>query len=60
MVYDLFPGDVIHIGTALKLTIVAVEDNLVRLGLEAPEGENADAVGICLKAHAEKGSWTLN
>ena len=39
MVYDLSPGDVIHIGDAVTLTIVAVEGNLIRFGLESPDGE---------------------
>ena len=32
MVYDLSPGDVLHIGDAVTLTVVAVEGNLIRFG----------------------------
>jgi hypothetical protein len=39
MVYDLSPGDVLHIGEAVTLTVVAVEGDLIRFGLEPPDGE---------------------
>jgi len=39
MVYDLSPGDVIHIGDAVTLTVLAVEGDLIRFGLETPDGE---------------------
>ena len=42
MVYDVSPGDVIHIGETVTLTLVAVEGNLIHFGLEAPEGECPD------------------
>ena len=50
MVFDLTPGDVVRIGYGLTLTVLAVEDDLIRLGLESPErcpvagrdGEGAD------------------
>ena len=38
MVYDLSPGDVVHIGNAVALTVLAVEGDLIRFGLEMPEG----------------------
>jgi hypothetical protein len=37
MEYDLSPGDVILIGEAVALTVVAVEGNLIHFGLESPE-----------------------
>lgn len=43
MVFDLSPGEVIHIGAAVTLTVLAVEGDLVRFGLETPEGENPGA-----------------
>ena len=42
MVYDLSPGDVIHIGETVTVTLVAVEGNLIHFGLESPEGECPD------------------
>ena len=45
MVYDLSPGDVVHIGDAVTLTVMAVEGDLIRFGLESPEGASPDAGG---------------
>ena len=42
MVYDLSPGDVMYIGDAVTLTVVAVEGNLIHFGLESLEGECPD------------------
>jgi len=42
MVYDVSPGDVIHIGETVTLTLVAVEGNLIHFGLESPAGECPD------------------
>ena len=39
MVSDRSPGDVLHIGDAVTLTVVAVEGDLIRFGLESPDGE---------------------
>jgi sRNA-binding carbon storage regulator CsrA len=38
MVFDLSPGDVVRIGEAVTLTVLAVEGELIRVGLESPEG----------------------
>jgi hypothetical protein len=38
MVFTLTPGEAIQIGDVITLTVLAVEDDLIRLGLEAPEG----------------------
>jgi hypothetical protein len=39
MEYDLAPGDVLHIGEAVTLTVLAVEGELVRLELAPSEDE---------------------
>jgi hypothetical protein len=35
MVFDLSPGDVLRFGDDTTLTVLAVEDELVRFGLES-------------------------
>jgi hypothetical protein len=60
MVYDLSPGDVIHIGDAVTLTVVAVEDNLIRFGLESPSGECPDATSDGQLADRKQSWWELN
>ena len=60
MVYDLSPGDVIHIGDAVTLTVVAVEGNLIRLGLESPDAECPDAGPDSPQADQKPGWWKLN
>jgi hypothetical protein len=35
MLYDVAPGDVLHIGETVKLTVLAVEGDAIRFGLEA-------------------------
>ena len=60
MVYDLSPGDVIHIGDAVTLTVVAVEGNLIRFGLESPESECPDAGPDCQQADPKQEWWQLN
>ena len=60
MVYDLSPGDVVHIGNAVALTVLAVEDDLIRFGLETPEGASPDAGPDCQQAEPEQGWWALN
>jgi hypothetical protein len=42
MIVDLSPGDVIHIEAAFTLTVLAVEGDLIRFGLEPPEGKRLD------------------
>ena len=59
MVYDLSPGDVLHIGDAVRLTVVAVEGNLIRLGLESPDGECPDAGTDGQQANPTHGWWEL-
>jgi hypothetical protein len=60
MVYDVAPGDVIHIGDGVRLTIAAVEGDLIRLGVEALDGERSDAGPDCQQAHAKPGWWERN
>ncbi len=43
MLFDLSAGEVIHIGGAITLTVLAVEGDLIRFGLETPEGESPGA-----------------
>jgi hypothetical protein len=40
MLFNLSPGEVIHIGDAVTLTVLAVEGDLIRFGLETLEGAN--------------------
>ena len=37
MVLDLSPGDVVCIGDTVTLTVLAVEDDLIRFGVESLE-----------------------
>jgi hypothetical protein len=37
MLFDLAPGDTIRIGDGVTLTVLAIEGDLIRLGLESPE-----------------------
>ena len=60
MVYDLSPGDVLHIGDAVTLTVMAVEGNLIRFGLELPDGERPDAGPERQQADPKQGWWELN
>jgi hypothetical protein len=41
MLFTLSPGEAIRIG-AVTLTVLAVDGDLIRFGLEAAEGENPD------------------
>jgi sRNA-binding carbon storage regulator CsrA len=43
MIFNLSPGDVIHIGYAVTLTVLAVEGDLIRIGLETPERKSSGA-----------------
>jgi hypothetical protein len=65
MIFDLSPGDAIHVGDAVTLTVLAMEGDVIRFGLEAPEGASpgAGAVGKDVKAADLKGrrnGWELN
>jgi hypothetical protein len=61
MVFDLSPGDVVHIGDAVTLTVLAIEDDLIRVGLEFPEdcpGADVGWEGADLKP--QQAWWELN
>jgi hypothetical protein len=60
MVHDLSPGDVVHIGNAVALTVLAVEGDLIRFGRETPEGASPDAGPDCQEADPMQGWWELN
>jgi hypothetical protein len=60
MVYDLSPEDVLHIGDAVTLTVLAVEGDLIRFGLEPPDGERPDAGPERQQADPTQGWWELN
>ena len=62
MVVDLSPGDVVRVVGAVTLTVLAVEDGLIRFGLETPEGESpVEGVG-CEEPGLEptQNWWELN
>ena len=42
------------------LTVVAVEGNLIRFGLESPEGDCPDTGPDCQQADPKQGWWELN
>jgi hypothetical protein len=59
MVFDLTLGDVVRIGDGLTLTVLAVEDDLIRFGLESPEacpGAVGDGEGAEPKPRRRSGS----
>ena len=60
MVYDLSPGDVVHVGGAVALTVLAVEGDLIRFGLVTPERARPDASPDCQRAVPKQGWWALN
>ena len=60
MVYDLSPGDVVRIGNAVALTVLAVEGDLIRFGLETPDGTSPDEGSDCQQADPNQGWWELN
>ena len=62
MVFDLSPGDVIRIGDGVTLTVLAVEDDLIRFKLESPEGACPGAGMGCEEpgVKARQSWWELN
>jgi sRNA-binding carbon storage regulator CsrA len=43
MIFDLSAGEIIRIGEAVTLTVLAVEGDLIRFGLETPDGASPAA-----------------
>jgi hypothetical protein len=43
MVFNLSAGEVVHIGDAVTLTVLGVEGDLIRFGLETLEGASPGA-----------------
>jgi hypothetical protein len=60
MLYDLSPGDAIRIGDAVTLTVMDVEGNLIRFGLDSPDGERPDAGPDGQQADSKQGWWENN
>ena len=60
MLYDLSPGDVMHIGETVTLNVVAVEGNLIRFGFESPDGGCPGAGTDGQQADPKQGWWELN
>jgi hypothetical protein len=44
MTCDLSPGDAVHFGNAVTLTVLAVEDDLIHFKVESPERDYASPV----------------
>jgi hypothetical protein len=57
MLYDLSPGDVMHIGETVTLNVVAVEGNLIHFGLESTDGECPDTGLGDRQQHDPKQVW---
>ena len=60
MVYDLSAGDVLHIGDAVTLTVLDIEGELIRFGLESSEAKRPDAGSACQHDNPTHGWWELN
>jgi hypothetical protein len=60
MVFDLPPGDVIRIGEGVTLTVLAMEGDQIRFGLELPEIECPDPGLDCKDVSPKEGWWGFN
>jgi hypothetical protein len=61
MWYDLSPGDVIHIGETVTLTVLAVEGKLIHFGLESPESKSPNTgLGDRQQEDPKQDWWGLN
>jgi hypothetical protein len=61
MVFDLSPGDVVHIGDGVTLTVLAIEEDAIRFGLELPDGCPAAGMeGDRATSHPRRSGWELN
>jgi hypothetical protein len=61
MVTSLSPGDTIHVGDSVTLTLLAIEGNLIRLGVESSE-PGVHGPGVLIKGNGESDLewWELN
>jgi hypothetical protein len=61
MVTSLSPGDKIHVGDTVTLTLLAIEGNLIRVGVESSE---AGGLGLSVliegSAESDLNWWDLN
>jgi hypothetical protein len=61
MVTSLSPGDTIHVGDAVTLTVLAIEGNLIRVGVESSEsGGQSPSVLIEGSVQSDLNWWELN
>jgi hypothetical protein len=65
MLITLTPGEAVHIGDAVTLTVLAVEGDLIRFALEAPEGGSPGAGNLALGGEQtdprhKRNCWELN
>jgi hypothetical protein len=61
MVTSLSPGDTIQIGNSVTLTVLAIEGNLIRFGVEPSESGGLDP-SILIEGRAKSNLhwWELN
>jgi hypothetical protein len=57
MIFNLSPGEVIQIGDGITLTVLAVEGDLIRFGLETPEEESPGTEDIGLTTSRWSRRW---
>jgi hypothetical protein len=61
MVTFVSPGDKIHVGDSVTLTVLAIEGNLIRVGVESSEPGSPDpSVLIEGNAESDLNWWHLN
>jgi hypothetical protein len=61
MVTILSPGDKLHVGVSVTLTVVAIERNLIRVGIDSSDpGSPGLSVFIEGKAESDLNWWDLN
>jgi hypothetical protein len=65
MIFDLSAGEVLHVGEVATLTVLAVEGDLICLGLETAEGVRSTAGDVSKDSNGASRTqgvhtWTLN
>jgi hypothetical protein len=61
MVTSMSPGDKIHVGDSVTLTVLAIEGNLIRVGVESSEpGGPGPSVLIEGSPESDLNWWDLN